>query len=415
MKRTIMSRALVVFSVFFCCAQIAAAQDNRKRLGLDECVALAVKQSYDVRAADKAVERARLNQGTAWDVDKTVVSLSQDPTSGGSPDNALSLSQTIDFPTLYISRRRQLKAEISAEQAKREVTRKNAEAEVRRAYNRVLYQEECLRILSSQDSILARYRMLAEKRYRAGEVRQLEVLAAERLLGDCRAEKASRESEAETAELLLGQLTGSDQPIAPVDTALIPLPFVLQSYNYPATAEGQYASRRVEVATKAVSVAKNGFAPSLSLSLRNQMVLSGWNPYHQDRSRFDGGNFMGFEVGVGVPLFYGATRAKVKAARKEHEMAQLELEAQRQRGQLDYRAALSRINAARVRLEYYQDKGMRTAERQVELASCEYDAGEIGYVEYVSVLQQCLDERLKAAAAIADYNDAIVELQRVCE
>ena len=58
---------------------------------------------------------------------------------------------------------------------------------------------------------------------------------------------------------------------------------------------------------------------------------------------------------------------------------------------------------------------MRTADRQVELASCEYDAGEIGYVEYVSVLQQCLDERLKAAAAIADYNDAVVELQRVCE
>lgn len=415
MKRTIITSVLLGASVFVCSAQTTADHDNRKRLQLDECIALAMKQSYAVRSADKAVERARLNQGTAWDVDKTELSLSQDPTSGGSPDNALSLSQTIDFPTLYISRRRQLKAETSAEQAKREVTRKNVEADVRRAYYRVLYQEECLRILASQDSILVRYRTLAEKRYRAGEVRQLEVLAAERLLGDCRAEKASRENEMEMAELLLAQLTGSDQPIRPAEDALIALPFVLQDYNYPATAEGQYASRRVEAATKAVSVAKNGYAPSLSLSLRNQLVLSGWNPYHQDRSRFDGGNFMGFEVGVGVPLFFGATKAKVKAARKEHEMAQLELEAQRQRGQLDYHAALSRVNATRMRLEYYQGKGMCTAEKQAELASCEYEAGEIGYVEYAGVLQQCLDERLKAAAAVGDYNDAVVELQRICE
>ncbi len=406
---------LSVTTVLVCSAQTATGQENKKRMQLDECIALAVKQSYAVRSADKAVERARLNQGTAWDVGKTELSLSQDPTSGGSPDNALSLSQTIDFPTLYVSRRRQLKAETSAEQAKREVTRKNVEADVRRAYFRVLYQEECLRILASQDSVLVRYHTLAEKRYRAGEVRQLEVLAAERLLGDCRAEKASRESEAEVAELLLGQLTGSDQPVVPAEDALTPLSFVLQEYNYPATAEGQYASRRVDAATRAVSVAKNGYAPSLSVSLRNQLVLSGWNPYHQDRSLFDGGNFMGFEVGVGVPLFYGATKAKVKAARKEHEMAQLELEAQRQRGQLDYRAALSRVNATRVRLEYYQEKGMRTAQKQAELASCEYEAGEIGYVEYAGVLQQCLDERLKAAEAIADYNDAVIELQRICE
>ncbi len=413
MKRTITNIVLLA-SVYVCGGQTTGSVETKKSMGIDECVALAMKQSYEMRSADKAVESARLKQGTAWDMDKTEVSLSQDPTSGGSPDNALSVSQSIDFPTLYVSRRRHLKAETQAEQARREVARKKVETDVRRAYCRVLYQEECLRILAAQDSLLQRYRMLAEKRYQAGEVRQLEVLAAERLLGECRAEKASRESETEQAELTLGRLIGSDFPVVPTEKTQTALPFVLPSYNYAATAEGQYAGRQVDVAAKAVSVAKNGFAPSLSLSLRNQMVISGWNPYNQDRSRFSGGNFMGFEVGVGVPLFYGATRAKVKAARKEQEMAQLALEAQRQRGQIDYSAALSRINSARVRLEYYQGTGMRTAEQQVELASREYEAGEIGYVEYVSVLQQSLDERLKAAEAIAEYNDAVLELQRIC-
>lgn len=32
----------------------------------------------------------------------------------------------------------------------------------------------------------------------------------------------------------------------------------------------------------------NVYAPSLSLSLRNQMVISSWDPYHVNRNRFEG-------------------------------------------------------------------------------------------------------------------------------
>ena len=31
----------------------------------------------------------------------------------------------------------------------------------------------------------------------------------------------------------------------------------------------------------------NVYAPSLSLSLRNQMVISSWDPYHVNRNRFE--------------------------------------------------------------------------------------------------------------------------------
>ncbi len=413
MKRT------VIYMIFMSCALTVGAQEEggvkkERSLTLDECVSLAMKQNYDVLQAGKSVERSKLMQGTAWDVGKTDLSLSQDPTSGGSPDNSLSLSQTIDFPTVYISRRKHLKAETSAEAAKMEMTQKTVEADVSSAYYRIVYEEERLRIFALQDSLLQRFYGIAEKRYRAGETRQLEVLSAERLLGECRAEKASAESDAEEARLSLCRLIGSSEPVVPADKVLRPVSFVTgQGFNYLSTPEGRYADKCVEVADKAVAVAKNGYAPSLSLSLRNQLVLSSWNPYHQDRSRFDGGNFMGFEVGVGIPLFYGATRAKVKAAKKEREMAELELKAQGQRREKEYDALLSRINASRVRVEYYTEKGLQTAEKQVSLAALEYEAGEIGYIEYVDILRQHLDERLKAASAISEYNETVVELKRM--
>ena len=74
------------------------AAGAQKRLTMQECIDMAVKNNYGIRAAEGEVEKSQLMQGAAWDLDKTSLSLKQDPTSGGSPDNSLTLSQSFDFP-----------------------------------------------------------------------------------------------------------------------------------------------------------------------------------------------------------------------------------------------------------------------------------------------------------------------------
>ena len=384
------------------------------RLSLQQCIGLALAQNDKVQAAAKSVQRAKTLQATAWDVDKTELSLSQDPTSGGSPDNAVSLSQTIDFPTLYVARHRQLKAETQAEYSRLNLVKKEVTAEVTAAYCQWQYEQRRLSLLNQQDTLLTRFLQMAEKRHEAGEARQLEVLSAERMQRENRLEIAIAKSETEQARLLLAQLVKTPD-IEPADTQLEPLPFTLPSYDYSQTASGLYAADRLTVADRAVSVAKNGYAPTLSLSLRHQAVLTGWDPYHQQRSRFDGGNFMGFEVGVGVPLFFGATKAKVKAARQERDILQHEMRAEQLRQTTEYQSLLSRINAAHSRIEYYRESGTAKANEMTRLATLEYEQGEITYIEYTNVLQESVSIRQKEASAIHEYNQAVIELQKTME
>lgn len=385
-----------------------------RKVSLQECINMALEKNPQMQVANKSVERAKALQGTAWEIDKTELSLSQDPTSGGSPDNALSLSQSIEFPTYYIARHKQLKAETQAERSKAAVVRLSLENDVKAAYYQAVYQAEKLRVLESQDSLLAQYRMLAEKRYKAGETRQLELLSAERLLRENKMEVLAAHNELETAQLLLSRLVGSVETVEPKEDSLLPLDWKQASYNYSQTPDGQYSADRLKVSEQAVRVAKNGFAPSLSLSLRNQLVISSWNPYDQDRSRFDGGNFMGFEVGVGIPLFYGATRAKVKAARKEREMIALEIKEQEQLRQQEYLSALSRMNAAYVRYTYYNEEGRERSDKMAEQGLLEYSQGEISYLEYMNVLQESIDLRLKRASALNDYNQCVLVMEKLC-
>lgn len=385
-----------------------------RKVSLQECINMALENNPQMQVANKSVERAKVLQGTAWEIDKTELSLSQDPTSGGSPDNALSLSQSIEFPTYYIARHKQLKAETQAERSKAAVVRLSLENDVKAAYYQAVYLAERLRVLESQDSLLAQYRSLAEKRYKAGETRLLELLSAERLQRENKMEVLAAHNELETAQLLLSRLVGSVETVEPKEESLLPLDWKQASYNYSQTPDGQYSADRLKASEQAVRVAKNGFAPSLSLSLRNQLVISSWNPYDQDRSRFDGGNFMGFEVGVGIPLFYGATRAKVKAARKEREMIALEIKEQEQLRQQEYLSALSRMNAAYVRYTYYNEEGRERSDKMAEQGLLEYSQGEISYLEYMNVLQESIDLRLKRASALNDYNQCVLVMEKLC-
>ena len=102
------------------CAFSGAAE--AQKLTMEQCFALATEHSLTLKAAEARTQQTRIMQGTAWDVDKTELSLSQDPTSGGSPDNALAISQSIDFPTVCAARRSRQKAETAVDESRQRLT-----------------------------------------------------------------------------------------------------------------------------------------------------------------------------------------------------------------------------------------------------------------------------------------------------
>ena len=301
-------------------AQLFDASLPGKKMTLQQCFDLAEQQNVLLQAGRKTIERAKVMEGTAWDVDKTEVAFSQNPASSGDTDNGLTFSQSIDFPTVYAARKKQLKAETQAEKSRLNVSRQQLKQEIASTYYAMLYQTYRLSILQRLDSILNRYCDIAGKRYKAGETRQLEVLTSERLRDENLLEMRNVKSEAENQQMILMNLLNSDQPILPSESHLIILDSsISSSFNYQQTADAQYQKDRLKVLDQEIKSAKTGYAPSLSLSLRSQLLISSWDPYHIDRQRFTEGNFFGFEIGVGVPLFYGATKAKVKAARKDRD------------------------------------------------------------------------------------------------
>lgn len=383
-----------------------------EKMTLQQCFQLADRQNLALQSGRKAVEKAQVMQGTAWDLDKTEIAFSQNPASSGDTDNGLTFSQSIEFPTVYTARRNQLKAETQAEKSRLNVTSQQLRLEIANVYYAMLYQTHRLQILLQQDSVIQRYCDVAGKRYKAGEARQLEFLSADRMRNDNRLEMTKVKNEAENLQTALMALLNTTTPVVPAADNLV----ISQSspmnaaFNYQQTADAQYQKDLITALDKEVKCAKTGYAPSLSLALRSQLLIDSWDPYHINRQRFTEGNFFGFEVTVGVPLFYGATKAKVKAAQKDREVALLAMQQEQREKERDYKQGYNRLQNAIKRMEYYSGENMAKAKDIERLSTLEYENGEISYVEYASALQEAIDMRLKLAEVVNEYNEAVLAL-----
>ena len=383
-----------------------------EKMTLQQCFQLADRQNLALQSGRKAVEKAQVMQATAWDLDKTEIAFSQNPASSGDTDNGLTFSQSIEFPTVYTARRRQLKAETQAEKSRLNVTSQQLRLEIASAYYAMLYQTHRLQILQQQDSIIQHYCDVAGKRYKAGEARQLEFLSADRMRNDNRLEMTKVKNEAENLQTALMALLNTTTPVVPAaDNLVISQRSPMNAaFNYQQTADAQYQKDLISALDQEVKCAKTGYAPSLSLALRSQLLIDSWDPYHINRQRFTEGNFFGFEVTVGVPLFYGATKAKVKAAQKDREVALLAMQQEQREKERDYKQGYNRLQNAIKRMEYYSGENMAKAKDIERLSTLEYENGEISYVEYASALQEAIDMRLKLAEVVNEYNEAVLAL-----
>lgn len=383
-----------------------------EKMTLQQCFQLADRQNLALQSGRKAVEKAQVMQGTAWDLDKTEIAFSQNPASSGDTDNGLTFSQSIEFPTVYTARRNQLKAETQAEKSRLNVTSQQLRLEIANVYYAMLYQTHRLQILLQQDSVIQRYCDVAGKRYKAGEARQLEFLSADRMRNDNRLEMTKVKNEAENLQTALMALLNTTTPVVPAaDNLVISQRSPMNAaFNYQQTADAQYQKDLISALDQEVKCAKTGYAPSLSLALRSQLLIDSWDPYHINRQRFTEGNFFGFEVTVGVPLFYGATKAKVKAAQKDREVAQLAMQQEQREKERDYKQGYNRLQNAIKRMEYYSGENMAKAKDIERLSTLEYENGEISYVEYASALQEAIDMRLKQAEVVNEYNEAVLAL-----
>lgn len=398
-----------------CLLAVGLSASAQKRLPLKDCIDLALRNNLAYKSAEASVSQSQLMEGTSFEVPQTMVSLVQTTTDGGGPDNGLKFSQEFDFPTVYAAKRKYLKSETELERRKADMTRNDVVRDISSLYYSLIYSREIYTIVSAQDTLYERFCHVAKARYDAGEASRLEWLNARRLWNENKLVQEKAWLDYSSLKLRMQTALNIDYAIEPMEDRLAAIEGYIpeDSLHFNQTPEGMVADGRLNVAKRNQSLAKQGFMPTLSVGATTQLLIKGFNPYHIDRSRFEKGDFIGFEVGVGLPIFFGSQRAKTRAASKAIEAEELRMAEDRNKQVSEYQVLSDDYHAALRAVEYYRSTGMPEAEEMTRLSLVSYELGEIGYEEHARNLESSLAVKRAYSDALERYNQTIIKLKHI--
>ena len=398
-----------------CLLAVGLSASAQKRLPLKDCIDLALRNNLAYKSAEASVSQSQLMEGTSFEVPQTMVSLVQTTTDGGGPDNGLKFSQEFDFPTVYAAKRKYLKSETELERRKADMTRNDVVRDISSLYYSLIYSKEIYTIVSAQDTLYERFCHVAKARYDAGETSRLEWLNARRLWNENKLVQEKAWLDYSSLKLRMQTALNIDYAIEPMEDRLAAIEGYIpeDSLHFNQTPEGMVADGRLNVAKRNQSLAKQGFMPTLSVGATTQLLIKGFNPYHIDRPRFEKGDFIGFEVGVGLPIFFGSQRAKTRAASKAIEAEELRMAEDRNKQVSEYQVLSDDYHAALRAVEYYRSTGMPEAEEMTRLSLVSYELGEIGYEEHARNLESSLAVKRAYSDALERYNQTIIKLKHI--
>lgn len=391
-----------------------AADCSAREMTMAECIDSARVSNGLILAGDLDIEKAGIMKGTAFDPEATSFILQQETTGGGSPDNGVVISQNFEFPTVYVARSHTLKAQEELQRSRKNITINEISAEIASAYQSALLVKKQLELNDSLSSTMDYFLKISRGRFAEGECSRLEVINAERAVETCHRDHDALLAELEAYLTRLTLLTGISEKVEiPASEQLGLLAAPTPSFIYGSTPPGEEFSNRILIAEKEINLEKQKFFPSISLGVTLQALIKSFNPYHVERERFKPGNFMAFEAGISVPLFFWAQNSRLKAARTELAATRMQQEYAAGEAESEYKALLLQLEAALSNIKSFDEKSLPQAEEIDRLARISYEYGEIDYVEYVSNIQNAHSIREDYARAIDRYNQIVVKLNQL--
>lgn len=318
-------------------------------------------------------------------------------------DNSVGVSQSFSLPGVYSRQKQQL----SEEWKLRLLNVDLKQSEVKKMTSSIFYellvigQKQLL--LAAMDSTYNEFLRIATLRFKAGETNMLEKASAENQLIQINRQKKELEKEFSYLQQQFMLLINSEEMRLP-EAADFKLSFsgfdraLLEKHPF----LKQYVQQE-QVAKASTSVAKSKLFPEISIGYQNMSL--------QDGIRYDlGSRFHSFQLGLGIPIFSGAQKARIKSAKTQEELAINETTYARKQLQAELEDAHQQLSKNKEIVQDFENNALKNAREITQTLNKQLQKGEINYLEWTMLNQQALALRMDYLNAINNLNNSIIEL-----
>lgn len=371
---------------------------QNKIITLEEALKLA-KQNYPaIKAAQLNIEKQQKLKSSAFNFGTTSVTTGKEDIKGnkvGAVNNFSIAQSDIDILGM-VAKRKYQQAEVDVAKAEYQLTEKNIEFLVRKAYNNLLQKQELLGVYRQIDTVYANFVKSAELRYQTEETSKLALLSAKAKYNELELQIKQLQGENKAATNNLNQYLWIKEPFI-VDTKE-PLQ-VLENTTIDGNIDLILMKKQLNCTEKEWKMECAGILPKFSASYTNRKV--------------DGvSGFYSYEAGISIPLFSGAI-SKSKAAKTQTLIEQENLKTKRIAIESELQQKLIAINNLKELRKYYKEQALPLANEQINASKLAYRLGEINYLEFIQSIESSLKTKIDFINTNAQYRTAVAEILRL--
>ncbi|MEE6187989.1 CusA/CzcA family heavy metal efflux RND transporter [Niabella digestorum] len=323
-------------------------------------------------------------------------------------DAKLGISQTINFPTVYSRQKEVLNEEWKSSVLHVGIQEAQLKKHVTQVFFTLLYLRQKKSLLLKNDSIFSEFMNKAALRFKAGESNVLEKTTAENQRGQIALQLKQLEQDVAVVQLQFQLLLNTTTPFVPTEAnTALPRLLAYEVGHLPMHPEVRYWQQQKELAEATTKLERSKLLPELTLGY----FLIGMKGNGADDKWYSGAlRFHSGQIGLGIPLFNGGQKARIRASAINEKIAATQYEVQLQNLESGYRSALEQYKRQEEMVAYYERTALKHAETIVETANKQFSNGEINYLEYVLLLNQATEIQINYVETIKNRNLALAEL-----
>lgn len=376
------------------------ALGQKTKLDLPAAIASAQQNNLGLQSAYQKLEAARAMVPTGFNLDKTQVFYRHDQNDiaeNGYANKVFGISQNLQFPTVYGKQKRVLEDMSLVEQQQFQLTQNQIIKEVSQTYYTIIYLQKLEQNFRFLDSLYKQFSIAADRRYEVGETNYLEKLTARSKMRELAVRLAQTIESKNQAYVRLEQLIqlGSefeipDQDLAPLPVADWPLD------SHPGVL---YYQEAVQWKQDNLSLEKHRLMPDLFGEF-----FRGTNTGPNARI------YPGVQVGVAIPLWFGAQKAKISSSK--YELSQTSLAAENYAFQLNNRRKQLEIELQKFKeaIAFYTEEGRQLSMQLINQGNQAYKGGEIDFFQYVLLVENSRSIEVDYLSSLQGYNMTVFEI-----
>jgi len=388
----------------------------QEKISVEQAMEIAIQNNQDIKSKTLDIESTEQLRKTTFELPKTSVNFQYGNNEGFEFNDGVMISQTIPFPSIFKARKNLVNEQVKGKEFEKSISINQLKQQVRYYFYQLEYLENNAKILSSLDSIYTDFTRVAKLRYKAGDTKRVDISTAQTKQGEINLLSQQNKMYKINAYRSLQTLLKSEKEFE-IETSEEYQPLFITSMvdenfldKHPAIQALYQEAKIIETSQK---VEKASGLPDFTLGYSNISLIGAHERNGIERYYNRGQRFSYVDVGISIPLTFGATKARIRSLDLSKQSYEAAASWQKQQLQTQLQNTLQEYEQKLVQYNYLKEQALPNAKEIINAAKLGYETGDISNVEYLYSVQAATDIRLNYLKSIQDINNSVINIYSI--